>query len=421
MRTEQDLRDAFDELADSAPDAGDIRAALHNGAPRPAFRRTALVIGTAIATAAAAVAAVVVPHVISSVVPVADHQKQPSAWSSWAGVPAIEGIDITMQTYTADRQDYELLLNYSPWVDACELQLRRNGDFDPKTVPAGSPTLKLGDRTAQVVTWPRAEPFPAAPRGYIMPMFAAPVGKTLVWQPAKDVWGLLTCESQRHLGTVKVPTIDAPYDANTALAAKLAVTLDGSSSALRSPFRIGELPADLTARRVTFQPDRRGIDGDGNGLTVTLGDGNPTTGYQPAKKPTVSTAKGDKVGAGIEGGNPAYDLQTGDDLSIRYSTDKFWNSYTRMGTKPVATIHGMKAYFVLDQSLGVNTSSPAKDKDHLAERNVLRLEGDGVSVEIRSLGNQLTHDQLIRIAEGLQLTDHPKDPGSWFDAATAIR
>lgn len=421
MRTEQDLRDAFDELADSAPHAGDVRATLQDGSRQPRYRRTALIIGTALATAAAATAAVVVPHVISSV-PVADHEKQPSAWSNWAGVPAIEGIDITMQTYTANRQDYELLLDYSPWVDACELQLRRNGDFDPKTIPAGSPTLELGDRTAQVVTWPRAKPLPAAPRGYLMPMFAAPVGKTLVWQPAKGVWGLLTCESQRHLGTLKVPTIDAPYDANTALAAKLAVTLDGSSSVLRSPFRIGELPANLTARRVTFQPDRRGIDGDGNGLTVTLSDGNPATGYQqPAKKPTVSTVKGKKVSAETEGGNPAYDLQTGDDLSIRYSTDKFWNSYTRMGTKPVATIHGMKAYFVLDQSLGVNTSSPAKDKDHLAERNVLRLEGNGVAVEIKSLGNQLTHNQLIWIAESLQLTGHPKDPGAWFDAATAIR
>lgn len=421
MRTDQDLHEAFRELAESAPHPGDVRATLQDRPRRSAYRRTALVIGTALATAAAATAAVVVPQVISSGAPVADQEKLPSAWSNWAGVPAIEGIDITTQTYTANRQDYELLLDYSPWVDACELQLRRNGDFDPKTVPAGSPTLKLGDRTAQVVTWPRAKPFPAAPHGYIMPMFAA-VGKTLVWQPAKDVWGLLTCESQRHLGTLKVPTIDAPSDANTALAADLAVTLQSSSSVLRSPFRIGELPADLTARRVTFRPDRGGIDGDGNDLTVTLSDGSPATGYQqPARKPTVSTVKGSKVNPRVEGGNPAYDLQTGDDLNIRYSTDKFWNSCTRMGTKPVATIHGMKAYFVLDQSSGPNAVDPAKGKDYVAERNVLRLEGNGVAVEIKSLGNQLTHDQLTRIAESIELTKNPNDTGSWFDAATAIR
>ncbi|MEU4197492.1 hypothetical protein AB0E69_36730 [Kribbella sp. NPDC026611] len=421
MRTEADLRDAFEDLADQAPHPADIHARLQRGSRRTTHRRTAVVVGTALVTATAAVAAIVVPRVISSAPQVADEEKQPSAWSNWVGLHLPKDFEITAQIHTANRQHYELLQTGSPWATLCELQVSRNGDFDPATIPSGSPAQRIADRTGRVVTSTREHPFLAAPYGVISQEPLAAVGKTLVWQPAQGLWALLSCESQQHLGTVKVPNVTAPYDANVPLATKLGAALSGGSR-LGSPFVVGELPADLIARRATFGPDRRGIPGNGNSFAVVWSDGNPATGYRPTPSPKVRFDRktGKPVTAPVVG-NPAWRFQPGDDLAIRYDTSKTWDQFSRgKYLEPDGTIHGMKAFFTRDLA-ELGTAFTKAEADRLTrQKPVLRLEGNGVAVMIESIGDQLTQDQLRHVAETLQLTTTPNQPARWFDAATAI-
>lgn len=117
------------------------------------------------------------------------------------------------------------------------------------------------------------------------------------------------------------------------------------------------------------------------------------------------------------GGNAASTPQSGDDVEVRYSTDQFWNQYSRIGTiKPFATIHGMEAYLVTDPG-----ESRIGDKPGSAPPpSAVRLEGDGVEITIGSLDAHPSTEKLRRIAEAMQLTHTPTDPATWFDAATSI-
>jgi hypothetical protein len=417
MRTEEDLREAFDHLASTAPHPADLRAALR---PRPhRSRRTAAIIGTAVATATAAVAAVVVPHVVSSGAPVADEDKQPSAWSNWVGLQTSKMMYEVEQIQTANRQTYQFMGGNGPWASLCNLQLHRNGDFDPATIPAGSQAIEVGNRNGQIVTWKKGHnPFAPTPKGPPVADITPAIAKTLVWQPVNGIWALLSCSSQEHLGTPAVPKVDAPYLADVKMIMTIARTVSPDPKVLRSPFKVGDGLAGLTPRHISYRPAQPRVEGAGDDIAVTWNDGDPGTGYQPQKlgkngKPTPL--------AQSTLGNPATSPQVGDDLQISYTTSKAWDRLSRIETlKPDATIHGMKAYFTNDQSM-LRTGDTKAEADALTQaKNVLRLEGNGVAVEIKSLGNQLTHDRLREIAESMKLTSHPKDPASWFDAATAI-
>ncbi|MEV5962547.1 hypothetical protein AB0L70_12340 [Kribbella sp. NPDC051952] len=404
MRTEEDLRDAFDHLASTAPTSVELRT------QEPVRRRrTGPIIATALATATAAVAAVVVPHVIShDGTDPAGQDKRNTAWSRWVDLNLPKNIEAVGQRFTANRQDYELYdVVQLTWPTYCQLQLHRNGDFNPSTIPAGSPTVTIGGHKARVVTSTNKKPFLPAPQGYRFPALAT-VHKTLTWQPVDGVWALLNCESQRQMGTVQLPTIDGPFEANLGLETSLAKSFSPPTRSLGSPVKFSERPNGASPREIRYQPFEKGIPGSGESFTVLLSDGNPATGYiPPAPRPKAPV-----------GGN-VWDAARGDDLSIRYDTSKFWDQMTRIpGSKPDAVIHGMKAYYTREK-ITYSKTDPSK-VSFSGELNTLHLEGNGVGVVITSYAAKPSKQELLRVAESLELTKNPKNPGAWFDAAVAI-
>ncbi|MFD3399224.1 hypothetical protein ACFWUU_01025 [Kribbella sp. NPDC058693] len=412
MRTEEDLRDAFDRLADTAPRPDEIRQVLERGGRRAARRRTALIVVTAAATATAAVAAVLTPRLFVSGDGSADQETRSSAWARWVGLSLPKDIYATTQVYGPNRQDSELqVVNGTPWPTFCQLQVHRNGDFDPGRIPPGSPTVTLGGHQVRIVASTRTAPFPPGPQGYRFPLFGDML-KSLVWQPAEGLWALLTCESQRRLGTVKIPTIDGPFDPDVRVASAIARSLSGRQE-LGSPFVANGLPDGLSARRITYSPAKGNVEGSGEDFTVMFSDGNPGTGYRkpPSNCSTAFKSPPPKV---CPEGNLAYQPQVGDDIEIRYSTGKFWNSMSRYA-KPVAIIHGMNAYYAY--ATGLATS---ETKNAVPVHDAVRLEGNGVAITIRSLAPNPSLDELRGIAENLRLTNSPNNPASWFDAATSI-
>lgn len=415
MRTEEDLRNAFDHLADTAPHPGEIRQALQQGGRRAAHRRTALIAVTAMATATAAVAAVLTPHLLQSRTQTADRETKASAWAQWAGLTLPANIYATLQVYGENRQDAELqLLTGSPWPTYCQLQVHRNGDFDPGRIPAGSQKIPVGKQQGRIVTSTKKKPFPPAPLGYRFPL-SGDTNKTLVWQPAEGLWGLITCEAQRHLGTRTVPQIDGPFDPNVKVAVAVAEAMTTGPAKLGSPFVAKGLPDGLTARRITYSPAKGNVAGSGEEFAATFSDGDPATGYVKRGWPNCSQS--------LREGTPkactlpddeAFVPQRGDDLKISYSTGKFWNHYSRF-MKPDAIIHGMKAFYVYGDGIAATT-----DKSKIPPHDAVRLEGNGVAVTIQSLSPKPSINELRKIAEKLQLTAAPNDPAGWFDAATSI-
>lgn len=405
----------MDHLADQAPHPADIRAALTAGrAYRP--RRTTAILATAVVTATAAVAAVVVPHVIShGRSDSATQDKRDTAWSRWVDLNLPKNIQAVGQVFTQNRQDYEMVdVVQQTWPTFCQLQLHRNGDFDPATIPAGSTPTDISGHEAWIVSSTPAKPFLPAPQAHRFPLFAA-VQKTLAWQPVDGVWALLSCESQRKLGTVRVPTIDGAMVTNVTLSRSLAESFAPPTGSLGSPVKLGELPQGVTPRQIDYAPYEKGIPGGGESFSVLLSDGNPATGYVH-KPPTRS---GPPLGANIGVWDPAL----GDDLRIRYSTDQFWNLLSRYPDrfKPDAIIHGMKAYYYTGQIQysQLKPSTPPK-LDKRQPVDTIRLEGNGASIEIVSLAKTPSKDDLRRVAESLEVTKHPKTPSTWFDASTAI-
>jgi hypothetical protein len=398
MRTENDLRESFDRLAAGAPHPGNVRAALQDG--RRAPRRTALIIGTALATATAATAAVVAPHLISSGAPVAGRPKADSAWSRWVDLNLPGNVHAVGQRFTANRQDFELFNAAQVRLSSCQLQLHRNGDFDPATIPAASPTIDIGGHPARVVTSTAKQPFMPGPLPYRYPAIAS-VRKTLAWQPVDGVWSLLTCETQRK------PDTEIAADADLGMATGLASAF-GAPARLGSPVKLGDLPDGVTAREVNYQPTEKVIGVSGDNFTVLLGDGSPATGYVP---PVLEPA-------GLVSGEP-WDPDRGDDLSIRYDTSTRWNQATQIRHgKADAVIHGMKAYYI-NQTITYSKKDPSK-ATLSGPLNTLRLEANGVAVVITSYTPNPSKDALIRIAQSLELTKQPNNPAAWFDAATAI-
>jgi hypothetical protein len=412
MRSEEDLRNAFDHLADTAPDPGEIRQALERGGRRGAHRRTAPIVVTAMATATAAVAAVLTPALFVSGSNVADQRTRSTAWARWVGLSLPKDVYATTQVYGTNRQDSELqVVNGTPWPTFCQLQVHRNGDFDPGRIPPSSPTVALGGHQARIVTSTKKAPFPPGPQGYRFPLLGDTL-KSLVWQPAEGLWALLTCESQRQLGTVKIPTIDGPYDPDVKVASTIVRSLSGPQK-LGSPIVANELPDGLAARRITYSPAKGNVEGSGEDFAAMFSDGNPGTGYQKPQSYCSLAFKSPPPKVCPEG-NLAYQPQVGDDIEIRYTTDKFWNSMSRYA-KPIAIIHGMKAYYAY--ATGLATSQP---KNTAPSYDAVRLEGDGVAITIRSLAPTPSLDELRDIAENLRLTNFPSNPSTWFDAATAI-
>ncbi|MFI7060712.1 hypothetical protein ACIBL3_07010 [Kribbella sp. NPDC050124] len=397
MRTEEDLRAAFDHLAGTAPAPDELLTKLG----RVRRRRTPLVVATALATATAAIAG---PIVVSqwNDRPVTAEPRN-SAWTPWVDLPVPKGMKVNPGVYTANRQDYELIgFTGKPWITTCLLTVHRNGDFDPVKIPAGSPRVDLNGRPGRVVRSTLSRPFIPAPRGYLGVIQGDPL-QTVVWQPGDGLWALLTCSSQQELGTLKVPQIDAPYQANEPLAVTIAKSISPGTRTLGSPVKVGYLPSGLRPDRITYRSPDAGVEGSGQNFTIDVSDGDPATGFRP--RDLKGSAKVDRP----------YDPRPGDDLRIRVTTDKFWNQMSRFPEpKPDLTINGMKAWYIAELAFGEPVDRPKPPK------TAIRLEGNGVAVVIQDLTTAPDQDKLRKVAETLRLAGNPRDPNTWFDAAVAI-
>lgn len=400
MRTEEDLRAAFDHLAGTAPAPDELLTRIG----RVRRRRTPLVVATALATATAAIAGPIVVSQLNDRAPAAGQERRNPAWTPWIDLPVPKGMKVNPRVYTANRQDYELSgFTGRPWITACLLTVHRNGDFDPAKIPAGSPRVDLNGRPGRIVRSTQSRPFLPAPRGYLGAIKGDPL-QTVVWQPGDGLWALLTCSSQQELGTLEVPQIDAPYQANVPLALTIAKSVSPGTRTLGSPVKLGHLPERLEPGRITYRSPDAGIEGSGQNFTIDVGDGNPATGFRPRDLTGYATV------------DRPHDPRPGDDLRIMVSTDKFWNQMSRFPEpKPDVTINGLKAWYIAELAFGepVDRPKPAK--------SAIRMEGAGVAVVIQDLTTATPDlDELRKVAETLQLARNPRDPNTWFDAATAI-
>ncbi|WP_406053666.1 hypothetical protein [Kribbella sp. NBC_00889] len=406
MRTEEDLRNALDRIAATAPDRSPIAGNLPVDRP-PRRRRTALVLATVMATAAAAVGGpILVDHLRDTSTQPAGEQAG-SPWGNWVTLTAPKGMIVNPRAYEANRQVYQLVGAGSLWASWCLLTLHRNGDFNPGKIPSDSPRIDLNGLAGRLITMPNGEPIVPFPVGYAMASVPARPMTSVAWQPAKGIWALLSCEKQQELGTRAVPQIDAPYDDDRETAVAVAKSIKATPQRLTSPFRIGYVPSGLHAQRVVDKTAN--FTGDGHSFDVVFSDGNPATGVKP------DPAAGPKTGS-LWGPQP----QPGEDLEIRYSTDKFWNMNSkRMDDDPAdLTIHGWNAWFTWDKletarKGGKPLYQPGPD-------NGLRMEHNGVAITIRFLSGKADKAQLRKIAESLALPANPTNPANWYDAGTAL-
>ncbi|WP_328322536.1 hypothetical protein OHA70_27445 [Kribbella sp. NBC_00382] len=399
MRTEEDLRTAFDHLADSAPTADDILAALTPDTKPVRRTRTPLVLGAVLATAAAAIGG---PLLIS-----AEQAAQPapaSAWTPWINVPTLKSMRINPRVSTPNRQSWELDKARGPWGASCLVTAHRNGDFDPTTIPVDSPTVDINGAKGRIITSTKDKPLVPQPDSGLMQGFMTYPVKTVAWQPARGLWALVSCETQLEKGTPRIPQLDSPWRVDLPKALQLARAIS-TGGRLDSPYKIGFLPAGLAPNRVTYQSPIGEVAGSGQNFITVLSDGDASTGYRPrAKDPSYR--------------HSPWDPKPGDDLRITYNTSKFWNSLSKGPTpKPDLNINGMDAWFVGDGIAGDSGSGPTPGKD---PKTAVRMEGHGVQVTIQSLGGTVNQADLVKVAHTLRLARSTTDLTTWFDAAEAI-
>ncbi|NEA36626.1 hypothetical protein [Streptomyces sp. SID13031] len=406
MRTEEDLHAAFDHLADSAPAADDILASLTaEPRTRPVRRnRTPLVLATVLATAAAAIGG---PLLVS-------HLKSPeqagelftgSAWAPWITVTAPKSMTINPRINTANRQVWELFRTVQPWPASCLVTAHRNGDFDPATIPADSPTVDINGAKGRVITSAKDKVLVPLPNSSMQPAYPAYPLKTVAWQPARGLWALVTCETQLEGGTRQTPKFGTPWKVDLPQAMEIARTIS-TGGRLASPYKIGYLPAGMKPNQITATRPADGIAESKEIFYTLLSDGDPATGHRPTAQ-------------ALSRWNP----KPGDDVSIRYDASKFWNLLGRHGTsKPNLSINGVNAWY-LDSSAGFNPDNyllgpvPSAANPKSA---TIRMEGRGMAVTIQSFSGTVGRAELVKIAQHLQLAPSTTDLTTWYDAATAI-
>jgi len=386
MRTEEDLRDVFNHLAGTAPDADEVRASLHvdrRAAPR---RRTALVLGTVVATTAAAVA---VPLALNDR---ADQQEptvatQRAADENWRTVLSVRPLTGFLETTRLYGQSFQYvgLLSKSPSHIRCSLTVHQNGHFDPATIPADSARVDVNGARGYVAVNRPDRPIISLPGRVDPAQPAAPV-RAVIWQASPGLWATASC-------------FQAETDTNAALQTALLVArrLSTSPHRLVSPYVVGYVPKNLPAiyhRSSATEPFAEVIQ-------TQFSDGNPRTGIgmvsgKPSKLVTSSSGhRGPYVG-GIEG----------NDLVITYVQVE--SELRQHRAAPEVTVNGRPGWWEPTFDGGTNTQT------------TLFVLGSGFGVRIASYGATPDRDEILKVARGLRFAADPHDGSTWFDATTAL-
>ncbi|WP_112240393.1 hypothetical protein [Kribbella monticola] len=353
MRTEEDLRNAFDYLADSAPDPSHILTTPEH----TPVRRAPLALGVVAATAAVAIAVpLLVSHDKQQPSVQATPQHVDEAWRDRLSLPLPAKMIYDSRAFTHRSQG--LILGDGDTPATCVVNAYDKGAFDAGSIPPGSPRVKINDTLGYLATL--ADPFSPAVRA-----------KVIAWEPAPGVWITSYCKVKDKVDPVK--------------AAEIARLVNTSPQRLPAPYRIGYLPAGLTVSDLSVNPQPDSTSEAPNNFIATLDS--------PADKPSAAqTPDGPVV---VSGSGPA---------TITYLTGESATATHLPKNAERITVNGRAGY--LGSEYGIS---------------VLAIKGDGFQVRIVLAGAVPNErEELIKIANGLELAPSATDTTSWFDATTAI-
>jgi hypothetical protein len=243
MRTEEDLRNAFDRLADSAPDPSHVLTVV---GPRP-VRRRPLVLGAVLATTAAVIA---VPLIVS-------HDKQPpvqsttapanEAWRDRLSLPLPANLIYDERGF--GRSSQTITLDGGNTRTTCFLTAYAKGAFDAGKIPPGSPRVRINNVLGYVALL--ADPFsPATAKK-----------RWIVWEPAPNTWTTSYCNVAGQVDPAK--------------ATEIARSVNTSPQRLPAPYRIGYLPAGLSVTTLSVNPQNTSTSEVPNNFIADLGTEEP--------------------------------------------------------------------------------------------------------------------------------------------------
>ncbi|GAB3826159.1 hypothetical protein [Kribbella italica] len=259
MRTEHDLRDAFDHLATSAPHPDDILANLPSTSRRPVRRgRTPMVVGVVLATAAAAVAIPLVGQARQSAPPVAAEPPATNPWFTGITVDLLPGMRYSTQGITSTG-DHSVLIDTGRPEPRCGVTRYRPGGFDVKQIPAGATPITVGQS-----------------RGFQYGSGKNPDGTlrqgAVVWSYAENSWARSEC--------TKPTTFE--FDAGQSL--EIARRSVFGRAVLPSPLRLTYLPAGFRPTGVSVIRQDPHLAGVPKRFGVYAAKGAPVPGVVTADK-----------------------------------------------------------------------------------------------------------------------------------------
>jgi hypothetical protein len=262
MRTEEDLRNAFDHLADSAPDPTRIVTAPDH---TPVRRRgTPLALGVVAATAAVAIA---VPTLIS-------HDKQPpvqaaprpadEAWQDRLSLPLPANLIYDSRAFGHRSQG--IILDGGNTRTTCVVNTFAKGVFDARTIPPGSARVDVNGTPGYLAAL--ADPLSPAVKA-----------KVIAWEPTPGTWTTSYCKVKDKVDPAK--------------AAEIARLVNTSPQRLPAPYRVEYLPAGLTVTSLSVNPQGDSTSEPPNNFIASIGSAeDQTAAPQTPDGPVMLSAGG---------------------------------------------------------------------------------------------------------------------------------
>lgn len=360
MRSEDDIREALEALADTAPDADDVLArvrARERRERRTAFHTPVLVGISAVATAAAAFAvplAIDPPGVDAPVAGASTPTSSPARvnprWQRYFTFSLPPGYQLESQLITPL---YQIATVRAPSAIWCEVMVYEWNAFDAKRVPAKRTAVRLYDVTGYAAAFndPRSSLPGSRPR--------------IAWEYSLEMWATAACMGK-------------PTDQVRAAERVVAKAVRHTGQSLPMPFRIGYLPA---------------------GVSV----------YSAG---SVDTAAAVRTMTALSG--PTVDLST---------ASKVVTTQTASGTVVTKGIPNLVIEFRKGNSVppGARFISVAGRPAWMTKYGLL-VHLDGHEVRIASVAGPAgtSSEELIQIAEGMEFAPDLADESTWFDGTVAI-